>query len=209
MLWWSSCGGDNVHSALVVLQAHKDNKIYFYEDYCFRVIPSDGLSDLEKAEFLARNDWNEPIQEGKMSSRTDSLSTNIITSDDSLFDIIDMAFPNRVLFDHLIQDDNGNWLIWITEQEGYSQWQAKIKENLEEKDQQMDDYPLQEKSFIEMANSCIRKESEKQAEYKTWIVIWPSPSENFDFEKDAMLVDTLDFGPALHKFKLAHSWVFE
>ncbi len=184
IFWFPGCAfydglsqGKSVHNAIVVLQACKDDKIFYYEDYCFRIIPEGGLSETELSEFLYQNDWGKPFQEGKCSSRDYTRFPESAEQGDFegmpmkeefsfyVFAEENKWFPNEIAENRLSEDKNGNMLLWIVE--------------------------------------------EKEEEYTSWFVIVPPIIKNFDFSRDAMRVDTLDFGPALHAFKTEHNWAFE
>ncbi len=186
--------GKGIHKVMVVLQACEDSIIYFYEDYCFRILPSDGLSDAEITEFLIRNDWDKPLNMNNCSSRDCSLSTYTIGNlDGNFIDALKMSFPDYVTFEFLLQDTNGNWLIWIKEQEGYAEFSEAVNRSKDHKE----------------ADKLIYEYFEKEHVCSCQLIIWPKTGSDFNYEQDTMNVETLDFGPTLHEFKLSHGWVFE
>lgn len=62
-------GGNLV--GLCVSQLTRNGRAYFYEDFCVAVLPDDGKepSGLLIADLKEQNDWDEPLNEEKMSSR--------------------------------------------------------------------------------------------------------------------------------------------
>lgn len=175
-----------IHNAIVILQACRDNKIYYYEDFCFRIIPNEGLSEDELLTFLEQNDWEKPFRVEKCSSREYSNNPDGEHGD---FEGMPMkneyefyVFAKRKWFPNMVdtatgplsQDKNGQMLLWIVEN-----------------------------------NEGGEEKTVEDREYVRWLVIVPPNYEDFEFSKDAMQVETLDFGPTLHEFKIAHGWVFE
>ena len=61
--WWTN--------AFVICQRTANAKTFFYEDVCYLIEPRDGqsIAEAQLAELKARNDWNLPMNEEKMSYR--------------------------------------------------------------------------------------------------------------------------------------------
>ena len=65
--------GEGINAAYVISQAHDDEekRIYYYEDICFKLFIFDkGLDDVLLKELKEDNDWNQPINMDKCSSRS-------------------------------------------------------------------------------------------------------------------------------------------
>ena len=57
--------------AYVICQKYDETRTYYYEDECFRIyLSEDSFTDNEKNELKAANDWDMPLDENKMTSRT-------------------------------------------------------------------------------------------------------------------------------------------
>ena len=55
--------------AMVIVQKYDDNKVYYYEDFCFLFETKEGYPEDQVGAFKAKNDWDSPINEEKCSSR--------------------------------------------------------------------------------------------------------------------------------------------
>lgn len=55
--------------ALFITQKYDDERVYYYEDYCFLIVPEKGLTPEMIKAFQKMNDWNTPFQENKCSFR--------------------------------------------------------------------------------------------------------------------------------------------
>ena len=57
--------------AYVICQKYDETKTYYYEDECFRIyLTEDSFTDNEKIELKAANDWDMPLNDNRMTSRT-------------------------------------------------------------------------------------------------------------------------------------------
>ena len=195
-------------SAIVILQACRNDRIYYYEDICFRIIPEDGLSDIELASFMEQNDWNMPFREENCSSRFysktgwdyDGMPMEGVS--DFVKVIGGQYFPDQIDWGCLSEDKDGNVLLWMVEKTGKAGFEAEEAKWIEE-------HPKLYKSILYGFIHSRRWDRQMSNNPCTnWMVLRPIDRE-FDFERDVMRVDTLDFGPALHEFKVAHGWVFE
>lgn len=54
---------------MVIVQKYDDNKVYYYEDFCFLFETKEGYPEDQVEAFKAKNDWNSPFNEKKCSSR--------------------------------------------------------------------------------------------------------------------------------------------
>ena len=81
--------------ALVIMQMSEENRIYFYEDYCFLLETREGFSKESIEKFKERNDWEQPLCPEKMSSR---LSGSLFKGMDHVYsyqrETVKSLFPN-------------------------------------------------------------------------------------------------------------------
>ncbi len=105
--------------AMVIMQGSDDEKIYFYEDYCFLLETEEGFLQQKVDELMERNDWNKPLQPEKMSSRLSGDEfegmTNIITVGRKEQEVIELLFPTVkvVRICPINEDYNGKVLLGI------------------------------------------------------------------------------------------------
>ena len=60
----------NVNAAYVISQGHDDQRVYYYEDLCFKLFDdSENIQRSLLEEMKMGNDWNKPINKDKCSSR--------------------------------------------------------------------------------------------------------------------------------------------
>ncbi len=169
----------NVNAAYVILQAHDSNKIYYYEDICFRLFDDDIGLDKSLLEGLKTdNDWNQPLHLEKCASRLyegDFAGMSNLTFDYDAQKSIKNAFGKQY---SITTDSKQSFISIIPITEDYSGKEIYgVRVNKDDKD------------------TCF-------------MVIY-HPEKEFDMENNVLELTTVDFGEELHQFKIRNDWDFQ
>ena len=102
--------------AQVIMQMSDDEKIYFYEDICFLMETEEGFPKESIEQLKERNDWDQPLQTDKMSSR---LNQSLFQGMDDVYSYtrtwIEALFPGRIIprISAIIEDANRKILLAV------------------------------------------------------------------------------------------------
>lgn len=169
----------NVNAAYMILQAHDNKKIYYYEDFCFKLFDENkGLDKSLLEELKADNDWNQPLYLEKCSSRLyegDYAGMSNLTFDYDAQKGIKDAFGKQY---SIKADSTDNFISIIT-----------ITEDASGK---------------ELYGVRVNKNGKD----KCFFVIY-HPEKGIDMENNVLELTTLDFGEELHQLKLRNDWDFQ
>ena len=103
--------------AKVILQKHDDEKIYYYEDFCFLLESEDGFPTDKIDALKERNDWGMPLQEEKCSSRFYGVHWDwgvlVYQWDSKKEKRIQACFPGSVRVYPVVADKNGKILCGV------------------------------------------------------------------------------------------------
>jgi hypothetical protein len=103
-------------SVKVILQKHNDNKIYYYEDFCFLLETEDGFPSDKIDTLKAKNDWGTPLQMEKCSSRIygDYKCGNLTQFDSTIESRIKQCVNGAVTVYPVVADINGKILCGVS-----------------------------------------------------------------------------------------------
>lgn len=174
-------GVGTIDAAYVIAQAHDDQRVYYYEDICFRLFNSQSQKGIRQnllEELKESNDWNQPLHLEKCASRLyedDFAGMDNLTFDESAHTSIEDAFGKR-------------YSIKAESEEGYI---SIIKITADASGKEL--YGVRVKKLDK--NKCF-------------MVIY-HPGKKIDMESNVLELTTVDFGEELHQLKIRNDWDFE
>lgn len=174
--------------AAFVMQKCDDEKLYFYEDRCFLIDHAErtGLSDYTYSfdpermnDFLNRNDWNQPLN-------LDRCSTRQYSKDAKDYLGMDVVHNSKLV---VIRDGL----------EAYTGKKVDVT-GTESAIAMLEDGNHNLLYYVEYREN-------KSAQTESYFIVVNANAESIASE-NILKVDTLDFGEQLHQFKMRNGWDF-